>query len=203
MSTLEQRLAGLDRAGGRSLTGQIVELFLEAIASGELAPGTKLPPTRRLAQLAGINQLTASRCYRQLQTLGAVVSEVGRGTFVRAAGATARDAERATDVTWQSYVLPPERIDRSDQIIGEIARHVEDPSVIPLSAGYPSLDLLPLDALRAATRRRSTATAPARSSTARSRASASCARRSPRSAAAAASMTAPTRSSSRRGPARR
>ena len=33
-------------------------------------------------------------------------------------------------------------------MIGEIARHVEDPDVIPLSAGYPALDLIPLAALR-------------------------------------------------------
>src|ERR1700727_2539556 len=81
---LEHRLGALQRSGARSLTGQIVDLFLEAIASGELPPGAKLPPTRRLATLAGVNQLTATRCYRHLQTLGAVVSEVGRGTFVRA-----------------------------------------------------------------------------------------------------------------------
>ena len=148
--TLEQRIARIDRADERSLTAQLVDLFLDAIASGELAPGAKLPPTRQLAVLAGINQLTAGRCYRRLQTLGAVVSEVGRGTFVRAAAA-ATHIERPGDASWQSYVLAPERNDESDRIVGEIARHVEDPAMIPLSAGYPALDLIPLAALRAAT----------------------------------------------------
>src|SRR5579871_853550 len=83
---IEQRLARLERGSARSLTSQIVDLFLDAIASGELVPGAKLPPTRRLAELAGINQLTASRCYRHLQARGAVVAEVGRGTFVRSGG---------------------------------------------------------------------------------------------------------------------
>ena len=148
--TLEQRIAAVDRADERSLTSQLVDLFLAAISSGELAPGARLPPTRRLAELAGINQLTAGRCYRRLQALGAVVSEVGRGTFVRAA-ATATHLERANDAGWQSYVLAPERHDESDRIVGEIARHADDPTMIPLSAGYPSLDLIPLGALRAAT----------------------------------------------------
>jgi DNA-binding transcriptional MocR family regulator len=148
---LEQRLARLDRSGAHSLTGQIVELFLAAIASGELAPGEKLPPTRRLALLAGVNQLTATRCYRRLQALGAVVAEVGRGTFVRAGGGAVHEQARASDASWQSYVLPPDRSDPSDRIVGEIARHVEDPRMIPLSAGYPALDMLPLDALHAAT----------------------------------------------------
>src|SRR5580692_3870769 len=80
-----ERLAALDRSAGTSLTTQLVELFAAAIASGELVAGAKLPPTRQLAALAGINQLTASRCYRRLAEMGAVVSEVGRGTFVRAA----------------------------------------------------------------------------------------------------------------------
>jgi len=150
-SALEQRLAQLERADGRSLTSQLVELFLDAIASGELAPGAKLPPTRTLATLARINQLTASRCYRRLAAMGAVVSEVGRGTFVRAAVAAGLPTARPGDATWQSYVLAPEEVHDSDRIIGEIARHVEDPSLIPLSAGYPALGLIPLEALLEAT----------------------------------------------------
>jgi 2-aminoadipate transaminase len=148
--TLEERIARIDRADEQSLTGQLVDLFLAAIAGGELAPGAKLPPTRRLATLAGINQLTASRCYRRLQALGAVVSEVGRGTFVRA-NAAASHFTPVDDPSWQSYVLAPERSDESDRIIGEMARHVEDPALIALSAGYPALELIPLAALRAAT----------------------------------------------------
>ena len=57
----EAKLATLERASERSLTSQLVDVFTEAIASGELPPGSKLPPTRTLAAQAGINQLTASR----------------------------------------------------------------------------------------------------------------------------------------------
>ena len=106
---LAARIARLERTGERSLTSQLVDAFLDAIRSGELAPGAKLPPTRALAALAGINQLTASRCYRRLQALGAVVAEVGRGTFVRTAVAAVRGGAPPDDVSWQSYVLPPER----------------------------------------------------------------------------------------------
>ena len=62
-----------------------------AIASGELAPGEQLPPTRELAELAGVNHLTAVRAYRRLRELGLVSAHVGRGTFVRGAAAPARD----------------------------------------------------------------------------------------------------------------
>jgi DNA-binding transcriptional MocR family regulator len=150
-SALEDRLRRLERRDGQSLTAQLVELFAAAIASGELGPGEKLPPTRALAALAGVNQLTASRCYRRLQAMGAVVSEVGRGTFVRTGVAAGHSAAGPGDTSWQSYVLAPERVHDSDRIIGEMARHVEDPDVIPLSAGYPTPDLLPVDALLDAT----------------------------------------------------
>ncbi|HZL54115.1 MAG TPA: PLP-dependent aminotransferase family protein [Solirubrobacteraceae bacterium] len=150
VAAVERRLAALERTGARSLTGQIVELFLEAIAAGELAPGAKLPPTRRLATLAGVNQLTATRCYRRLQTLGAVVSEVGRGTFVRSGAVSASESPRTGDSSWQSYMLPAERRGDGDAVVAEMARHVEDPRVIPLSVGYPPLDLLPVEDLRAA-----------------------------------------------------
>jgi 2-aminoadipate transaminase len=148
-STLISRLSGLERSAGASLTSQLVEVFAAAIASGELPAGAKLPPTRQLAAIAGINQLTASRCYRRLAEMGAVVSEVGRGTFVRAAAGGHAGAGDG-DSSWQSYALAPERIDESDRIVGEMARHVEDPRVIALSAGYPALDLIPVEALRSA-----------------------------------------------------
>src|SRR5579862_2225608 len=145
---LIERLRSVDRENVASLTSQLVEVFVAAIADGELPPGAKLPPTRTLAALAGINQLTASRCYRRLSALGVVVSEVGRGTFVRASAPASHRLERADDVSWQSYALPRERASDGDRIVGEMARHVEDPSVIPLSAGYPALELIPLAALR-------------------------------------------------------
>ena len=90
----------------------------------------RLPPTRGLATLAGINQLTASRVLPPLQTLGAVVSEVGRGTFVRAA--RRGDARRAPGDVELAVLRAGARAQRRvDRIIGEIARHVEDPSDDP------------------------------------------------------------------------
>src|SRR5579872_4105210 len=111
---LIERLRSVDRENVASLTSQLVEVFVAAIADGELPPGAKLPPTRALAALAGINQLTASRCYRRLQALGAVTSEVGRGTFVRAVAAGRGAAERSDDAAWQAYVLPAERVQDAD-----------------------------------------------------------------------------------------
>jgi len=78
-------LSDLDRDGDRSLTQQLVDLIAGAIASRELAANEQLPPTRELAELAGVNHLTAVRAYRRLRELGLVSAHVGRGTFVRGA----------------------------------------------------------------------------------------------------------------------
>ena len=105
------KLTDLDRTGAESVTEQIVAIFEEAIASGELAAEEKLPPTRALAELAGINHLTAARAYRRLAELGLVISRVGAGTFVRggaAAAARRRPAPGAgrSSAAWQHYALP-------------------------------------------------------------------------------------------------
>lgn len=146
---LEQRLAAVERGGDQSVTAQIVEAFVAAIASGELVPGEKLPPTRRLAALAGINQLTAGRCYRRLAERGIVVSEVGRGTFVRAAAAPAGRHGSPRDTSWQTYVLPHERGGSAGWILAELAQHMgeEEAGLIPLSAGYPPSELIPVELL--------------------------------------------------------
>ena len=149
---LERRLAGIDRASTRSLTDQLVGAVLDAIAAGELGPGEKLPPTRRLAELAGVNQLTAGRCYRRLAERGVVVSEVGRGTFVRAGAAGSRGSRAAGDASWQNYVLESEGVSSAAWILSELAAHSADPAgeLVALSAGYPSAEIVPTELLAAA-----------------------------------------------------
>lgn len=62
---------------------QLVERFSAEIRSGQLSPGTRLPTHRQLAMEEGIALATASRVYAELETLGLVSGETGRGTFVR------------------------------------------------------------------------------------------------------------------------
>lgn len=54
-------------------------------ASGELAPGTKLPTVRGLAGQLGVAAGTVARAYRELEADGVVVTEGRRGTFVAGA----------------------------------------------------------------------------------------------------------------------
>ena len=61
----------------------VVDRFAAQIASGELAPGTRLPTHRQLAAAEGLALVTASRVYAELDAMGLVSGETGRGTFVR------------------------------------------------------------------------------------------------------------------------
>src|SRR5215218_8704215 len=146
----KQRLFDLDREGSRSLTRQIVDAFAEAIAAGELGSGERLPPTRELAELAGVNHLTAARAYRRLAELGLVAGRVGSGTFVRAAAPVAGEPTRpgeSDESAWQHYVLPEARETYGDRILVDMFSHGDAEDVIPLMVGYPSPELFPRERL--------------------------------------------------------
>jgi DNA-binding transcriptional MocR family regulator len=61
----------------------LVDNFARDIRSGSLAPGTRLPTHRQLATTHGLALATASRVYTELEAMGLVSGETGRGTFVR------------------------------------------------------------------------------------------------------------------------
>lgn len=61
----------------------LVDTFADEIRSGKLAPGTRLPTHRQLAADHGLALVTASRVYTELEAMGLVSGETGRGTFVR------------------------------------------------------------------------------------------------------------------------
>jgi len=52
------------------------------VASGELGPGTQLPPVRQLAGDLGLAPGTVARAYRELEEAGLAVARGRRGTFV-------------------------------------------------------------------------------------------------------------------------
>ena len=62
---------------------RLAETLEKAIADGTLAPGSKLPPHRLLADKLGVTIGTISRAYAELERLGQVVARVGDGTYVR------------------------------------------------------------------------------------------------------------------------
>lgn len=74
----------------RPVYRSLAESLIEAIKSGEVQQGDRLPTHRDLAETLGISVQTVSRAYEELHRLGAIAGMVGRGTFVRAAAADTR-----------------------------------------------------------------------------------------------------------------
>lgn len=67
----------------RSRYKSLVDAFAADIRNGRLCPGTRLPTHRQLATQEGLALVTASRVYAELEAMGLVSGETGRGTFVR------------------------------------------------------------------------------------------------------------------------
>jgi len=61
----------------------IVDGIAVRIRQGDLRPGFQLPTIRNLMKVHDIALATASRVYAELEAIGLVVGEAGRGTFVR------------------------------------------------------------------------------------------------------------------------
>lgn len=62
---------------------QLVDALAAEIHAGRLPPGTRLPTHRQLAAKEGLALVTATRVYAELEAMGLVSGEPGRGTFVR------------------------------------------------------------------------------------------------------------------------
>jgi len=78
----------LRRGNGQPVYRQIAEAVRDALGSGQLAAGEKLPPIRELARRLGVNRDTVALAYEELAGQGLVESAVGRGTFVAAEAAS-------------------------------------------------------------------------------------------------------------------
>ena len=92
---------------------QVVDALAAQIRSGRLPPATRLPTHRQLAGMQGLALATASRVYAELEAMGLVVGETGRGTFVRdqsylpqGRNVFQRAAEGALDLSFSSPRVP-------------------------------------------------------------------------------------------------
>jgi GntR family transcriptional regulator len=61
---------------------QLMRQITDAVAGGRLSPGCKLPSQRDLAEQLVISPLTVKKAYDELERLGVICTQRGRGTFV-------------------------------------------------------------------------------------------------------------------------
>ncbi|WP_321017231.1 winged helix-turn-helix domain-containing protein, partial [Enterocloster bolteae] len=60
----------------------LAQLLEQDILSGKLAPKTKLPPQRELADFLDVNLSTITRAFKLCETKGLIYATVGSGTYV-------------------------------------------------------------------------------------------------------------------------
>ncbi|MGW3087139.1 aminotransferase-like domain-containing protein [Streptomyces sp. NPDC001108] len=105
----------------------LVDAFAREIRAGRLAAGARLPTHRALAAREGIAVVTATRVYAELEAMGLVSREQGRGTFVRdiavPAGHGIDQQVVATDAVDLNFNYPslPGQADLLRQALREVA----------------------------------------------------------------------------------
>jgi DNA-binding transcriptional regulator YhcF (GntR family) len=72
----------IDPESGTPPFEQLRTQFVDAVASGALAPGERLPTVRRLAEDLGLAPGTVARAYRELEASGVIETRGRAGTFV-------------------------------------------------------------------------------------------------------------------------
>ncbi len=85
MSGGPEILLHLDRSHPETLAGQLRAGLRDAIRSGRLAAGTRLPASRILAEDLGVSRGVVVDAYAQLVAEGFLMSRPGSGTVVSAA----------------------------------------------------------------------------------------------------------------------
>lgn len=86
---------------------QVRRQITEAVDSGDLKPGEKLPPVRTLAAEVGLAANTVGKAYKELEALGVVATRGRAGTVVLGRGAdrSAREAAAAYAMTVRALGL--------------------------------------------------------------------------------------------------
>ncbi len=101
----------LDHQAAAPLYRQIEFYLRKAILTGILAPDTRLPASRKLAEDLGVNRMTVESAYGCLEADGLLTSRVGSGTYVLAPETELVPPPDGRDVTWplwqQSLPKPP------------------------------------------------------------------------------------------------
>jgi 2-aminoadipate transaminase len=123
-------LPHLDPSSQIPLYQQLYACFERQIAAGELPVGERLPATRELAGLLGVNRTTVSAAYEMLEQKGLISGQVGRGSFV--AGRAP-----AAPLDWSSLLSRPAR--------QFTVSALSNPAAISFAASRPPEELFPVE----------------------------------------------------------
>lgn len=139
----------VDKGAAAPAYRQICERLIQLVDSGALVDGDRLPPTRVLAQTAGIHRTTVMRAYGELWALGYLESRPGSYSTVRRPSRAVATTRRGTDslIDWNAVSRPAVRRAAEDAAL--LARdHVAAPGVINFARLSADPALAPVDQIR-------------------------------------------------------
>jgi 2-aminoadipate transaminase len=135
-----------DMHRSQPLYGRLRDALEQAIKSGELLIGARLPSERELAAQLGISRTTVINAYRELESMGMVRGYVGRGTFV-----CARPEPGDSPFAWRGKVsASAAHLDAALAPGGLLRRlrSVKNPHFISFAIGAPALECFPVKEYR-------------------------------------------------------
>ncbi|GAA3974781.1 aminotransferase class I/II-fold pyridoxal phosphate-dependent enzyme [Actinomadura viridis] len=147
MLEVQRRIAALRESpgNGRPLYERVANEMAQAIRTGELRPGERLPSVRQLATDLGLSVSTVMSVYTRLAEGGLVNGEAGRGTFVsetpsaapaaQAPRPAAEPAAARAGSAWRRQVLAQTeaRLKQGFPSARDLMRGGPDPALLPLS----------------------------------------------------------------------
>ena len=138
----------LDRQSPTPLYQQIIIYLRQGILSGSLAPDTRLPASRQLAQNLGVNRITVENAYAELEAEGLILSKLGSGTYVLAPDPLLPLSKKDKDAPWplwqQSLLIRGNTI-RTKLPKHKAARHSKP---ISFASGIGDANMFPADEFR-------------------------------------------------------
>ena len=127
----------LDPQSEVPLYQQLCRHFTGLIQSGSLRRGERLPPTRELAGLLGLNRTTVSAAYELLESEGLITGQVGRGSFV-----TGGDPGDGAGLNWNAIL-------EASHVTSIQPAWKAGADAISFAVSRPSEELFPVDDFRA------------------------------------------------------
>lgn len=98
---------------------QIADKIIELIAKGKLNTNDRLPSVRNIADICGINPMTANKAYK-------ILEESGYITINKRSGAVVKDKDKVTDKEINNLKLSLLELYASGMSVEEIKKTVDD-----------------------------------------------------------------------------
>jgi len=140
----------LDRQSTVPLYQQIQTYLRQGILSGSLAPDTRLPASRQLAQDLGVNRITVENAYAELEAEGLIFSKLGSGTYVLSPDHLLTIPKNDTDAPfplWQQNLLTIDRTNHGNLPAprSSTSRHSQ---LISFASGIGDANMFPAEEFR-------------------------------------------------------